>query len=444
MSLETAAYACLVGCFTAVPFSLPLGRALFCVALVRLIVHLVRTKQAPRIPVVGWLALAFGLVTIWATAFGLDARKGLKELDKLAWFIAIPVAATLVTSSRRLTRLLRGYGIGSVVLCGRLFAKSWEAGSQAIAEGRVDASWDAFRRGINRVPDVDHDFWWALMDATDITDAQLVMVGLVVSTGLIFIALRNRSQWGWWWVAALVLQLAALFLQFKRGSWLTATIVVLLLVLAKARWAERLFGPLRRLVARRWAIVVPVLAVILVGVALMPGVSTRLREAGDKVMERARTERPGKRLCMWLVITPSIVREHPGGIGWCVLSYDMMKQYCRHVEQRKTLHCNIAQILVATGWIGLTAYLLWMGKALIDAACYAARAKDRSSYTEVCAAVLLFMLLALMLNGLVECNLRKGDITLVYAITMGAATAGMIRLRDRSSGKNTAQSALPE
>ncbi len=445
MSVERLAYVFLAGGFTAVPFSLPLGRILFAISLVLLVVHLVREKERPSVSAAGWLALAFVLATIWATAIGLDPRKGFKELDKLVWFVVIPVAATLVSSSRRLTRLLRGYAVGSLILCGRLFAKAWEAGAEALAEGKTDAGWDALCRGLDRAPDEAHDFWWALMDASDITDAQLVMVGMVMTVGFVFMAVRNRSRTGWLWGTAFLVQLSALFLQFKRGSWLTAAVVLFFFVLLKARWIERLFKPVCEPVAKRWRIVVPIVLLALVCAGFTPPVKSRLSESCKQVMERAETQRPGQRLCMWFVVTPAIIKEHPGGIGWCVLNEDLMRQYCRHIEKnRKTLHCNLAQILVATGWLGLAVYLLWMGKALFDAVSYAYRANDRSTRTELCAAILLLVLLALMLNGLVECNLRKGDITLVYAVTMGAAAAGRLRLRDRSAGKSSGQSVLPE
>lgn len=444
MTLESAAYVSLVGSVSAVPFSLPLARALFGMTFILLVVHLVREKRRPLLPVVGGLALAFVLVAAWATLFGLNPREGLKDFDKLAWFIAIPITATLVSSSRRLTRMLRGYGLGTLILCARLLAKAWQTGRQAVAAGRVDAGWEALCRGLKRTPDVDHDFWWALMDTGDITGAQLLMLGMVVSVGFIFMAIRNRSRTGWLWACALLLQFAVLFLQFKRGSWLTCAVILLLFVLVKARWSTRLFGPVLRPVAANWRVVVPALAIALVCIGVTPAVKGRVQSAGKALMERARTERPGKRLCMWLVVTPAIVREHPGGIGWCVLTYDMMRQHCRHVEERRTLHSNLAQVLVATGWLGLAVYLLWMGKALADAMRYASRANRRSPRTEMCAAVLLFMLLGLVLNGLVECNLRKGAITLAYAVTMGAAAAGMIRLRDRSSGRNIVQSGLPD
>lgn len=415
------------------PFSLPVGRILFGISLGLLAADCVRRRRRPRVPGVAWFGFVFFSAALVSALVGVDPPHSLRELDKLLWFLAIPVYATLVTSSTRLTAIVGAYAAGTGVLSLRLFGKSMEACRVALIHGRTDASFEAFVRCLRRLPR-ENDFWWDLMDGRDLTDPQLLMAGIVASIGLILICRRERRGAAGWWLLLLV-QVPALVLQFKKGTWISAAIVVSLFLAAKAACVQRLFRQVCCLPGKR-KFLAGMLALLVV-IGMMPSTRARIAAVRDDVLERARTSRPGMRLTMWFVVTPELVKKHPHGVGWCALDYEMMRGAYRHVEHRKTLHSNVAQVLVGMGWYGLLAYAAWMLKALVDAARLAGQAMRRPAVEEMIAMVLLTMLVGLLLNGLVECNLRKGDAVLLLSLVMGSVSAARRRLRLLFSEKST-------
>jgi O-antigen ligase len=81
----------------------------------------------------------------------------------------------------------------------------------------------------------------------------------------------------------------------------------------------------------------------------------------------------GGRMTMWLKVAPAIHKEYPWlGIGWRALTNEMMVSVAPNVERnRNHLHSNIAEILVETGIIGFTIYVIWMLLALWNAVHFA-------------------------------------------------------------------------
>ena len=69
------------------------------------------------------------------------------------------------------------------------------------------------------------------------------------------------------------------------------------------------------------------------------------------------------------------------------------------------------------GWLGLLAYIAWMGLVLWDLARLIKRSRAGP------AIILLFMLLGLMANGLVEYNLCDTELIFIYAMIMGSAAS---------------------
>ncbi len=441
MRLARAAYLCLLVGAAGAAFSLPLGRIGFGLSLLLTVVHLVRVRRAPRLPPVSGWAGAFFLAAVFASLVGVNPPYALSQLDKLAWFIVIPLAATLACTPRRQEALLRAYALGTVVLGLRLCVRAVGVLRGAAAKDLTDYGWDAFLRGMQRAPQPG-DFWWELMDHGDINDAQLLMVGLGVSVAFILYALRAGRRTRWWW-ATLAVQTLALILQFKRGSWGCAVLLVAGLVLVGAGWSRRWLGPPAGFLLRKWKAVLAVLVIAVGLVAALPAVRAGVAARAERVLTQAREARPGLRLTMWFVITPALIREHPLGVGWCALTYEMMAEAYPYVEVRKVLHSNVAQLLVDTGWLGLGIYLLWMARALGDGLVFARRAACRGLGQELQAVTLLAMLAGLVVNGLVECNLRKAGATLVYAFVMGAAAAGRQRLRRRACGTSRGASSAP-
>ncbi|MEI6516298.1 MAG: O-antigen ligase family protein, partial [bacterium] len=240
------------------------------------------------------------------------------------------------------------------------------------------------------------DFLTALIDKGSMTDGQMLMLGVVGSFLFLLFALKERRV-AWWQWGILAAQMAGLLINFKRGSWFCAIILIGVMVLLHLRW-------------KAWLLAV----VVVVGFLLLPPVQTRLGE-----LKREFNVEGGGRMTMWFQIAPALIREHPGGIGYGCLTNERMRQVFSRVERnRNHLHANGVQVLVETGWLGLGLYLAWMVKALMDGV---TRVRTGIGGERAVAWVILLLLLGLLLNGVVEYNFGDTEIMFVYAVLMGLA-----------------------
>lgn len=395
--MERLAYRCLIGAACAAAFSLPLGRLLLAASLSALVVMHVRSRSVPRLPAVAWCALTFMVVAALATIFGVDPERAVPKLRKLLWFLGIPVTALLVTTPRRLSVLLTAFAAGCTVLA------LWTC---------VELPLHAVKAA--RLPGVE-SVARALIVSGSMTDAQRLMLGTVVTLGLLLSLRSAGRRWGWWLVA-LGAQGAALIVNFKRGSWFCAALLLAVYVTVKAGWKHLL-----------------ALGLCLLGTLFLPPVRARLRSLGEEWSVDA-----GGRMTMWTKVAPALIRKHPMGVGYRALTNRMMRREAYEVERRRDhLHSNVLQVLVATGWAGLGVYLVWMTRALVDAVRFLGCSRRESSPESAWgdqqrplipeptgALILLLLLLGLLINGFVEYNFGDAELVLVYSFVMGAAAAG--------------------
>ena len=389
------AYRCLLASSFLMAFSLPAGRAMLAVCFIVTLWDLIKHKKRPFVPPVVWLGFAFLALTAVVTVFGVNPSLGVPKLTKLLWFMGIPLAAILVTSSARLSGVLGAYAVGAGVLA-----------AQTCLFNPIHARMHA-QSGL--MP----DFRTALIDLGSMTDGQRLMLAVVVSLGFLIVAVRTKREWRWWGVL-LALHAAALALNFKRGSWFCAFGLVVILVGAGAR--------------RRY-----VLLVLLLGAATLafPSVRARLGALASEFREGQ-----GGRMTMWTRIAPVLIREHPWGIGYRSLTNEMMRKIEPRVEpNRDHLHSNVFQVLVESGWLGLFLYLMWMGWSMADAAVHLRRSSGLSPPERVTALILLLMLAGLLANGIVEYNLGDAEIVLLYGLVMGSAAAGRRRCQGQAAGE---------
>jgi hypothetical protein len=373
-----------------VAFSLPLGRTFVGISFILMVVDCIRFHYLPRFPFVAWCWFVFFVVAVLASAFGVSPARSFGKIDKLLWFLTIPLTATLVQDWQRLRSLLwacaAGCGILSLeILIVRPIA-AWGAMREAVAAGEVG------------------DYVWELTDLGSMTDGQTLMVGIVAMIGLLAgrSALQKASKkTSLWSYALFVVLILAFIVNLKRGSWICTLGVVGLFIASRLK--------LRHLA---------VLAVVAVGIVLLPPVWGRfstLRQEFD-------TSRGG-RIVMWTRIAPPLVKAHPFGIGYRALTeeimFDVAAEEGIHVEGgRNHLHSNPVQVLVALGWLGLAVYLVWMAGGIVSAT-RLIRALPRGSPERSMALALLLMLSGLLLNGLVEYNLSDGELVIFYGVVLG-------------------------
>lgn len=383
-------FAVLLASVFAITFSIALGQFLAAICLLLFVAGLVNRHIRLCFPTVMIPAALFMTLAILLSAQGGGVGGLWHRCGKLFWFLLIPVTATLVTGITRERRVLLAFFAGCSVL-----------GIKDLVLFPVLA-WQ------KPLP----DYLTAVIDKGSMTDGQMLMLGVVGSSLLILSIIKEGNRVPWWGWCGLALQLGGLLINFKRGSWFCAIILV----------AVALLPRLRR---RSWIMAL----VILAGFLMLPPVQTRLAQ-----LKREFNVEGGGRLTMWCKITPALIKEAPLGIGYGCLSNDKMRTIFSRVEPaRNHLHANWAQVLVETGWAGLVIYLAWMGFGLRDAARYWRRVRTAGSESPAIAFVILLLLAGLLLNGLVEYNFGDTEIIFIYAFVMGLAASGQFPDRLRAT-----------
>jgi len=388
------AFAVLLTSVFVTPFTFPVGRLLLAIAFLLLVIRQIRLRRFPPIPPVAWIGLAFVLLACIVTANGVHPEIGCPKLSKLAWFIGIPVAAMVVSDARRLKTVFKALTAGTTVLALKILIMNPVAAMNALHAGE-------FRT-----------FSAALINEGSMTDGQRLAVGLVASLGL-FVALRPRprrslKRWGSAAIlpAAIVMQAAAFVMNFKRGSWIAAVVVIGVFIAIHIKWKGSLL-----------------LGLIVVLSLFLPPVKARICELRTE-FEPYR----GGRITMWRKIAPALIRRYPWGVGYRSLTNEMMREIAPEVEaDRNNLHSNIFQVLVATGWLGLAIYAGWMVRALWDGWRFFRCARDAEDGEKSLALALFLMLAALLLNGLVEYNVGDAELVLLYGVILGCSAAGFRR-----------------
>lgn len=375
----------------AVAFSLPAGRTMLVLSLVLLLIDCIRNQHAPIFPAVAWCWLAFAGIALLTSLCGVNPSHSLKQLDKLLWFLAIPISATLIQDWKRVRTLLIAFAAGCSALSLEILV--WRPIAARIACRTIAAAGETT------------SYRWQLTDLGSMTDGQVLMLGIVAILGLVFghIAQHGRSPKRLALAAlALAIPAAALILNFKRGSILVTFILVAGFVATRMRFRYLL-----------------ILFTIVLGILCLPPVWDRFSSLHAE-MDTSR----GGRLVMWTRIAPSLIREHPFGIGYRGLTAEMMQNVAAaenvYVEPaRNHLHSNPLQILVATGWIGLFVYLIWMIIGLRNAWHLVRHTANAPPPHQTMALSLLLMLTGIILNGLIEYNFADGELVLLYGILLG-------------------------
>lgn len=375
--VDGLALAALAGTFFSVAFSIALAQTFAGVCLGLVAAGMGRRRIAWRWPVEAWLALAFGAVAVGSVEAGVDPHHLWAKTGKLLWFVLVPATAMLAVGPDRVRALALAFVAGCAV-----------RGMETTAYN----PWCAWR---HPVP----DFLTALIDKGSMTDGQMLMLGTAITVALMLLAWRSgERRLAGWLAVALLLEVAGLVVNFKRGSWFCAMVLTGVVVMAHARW-------------RTWLVLGAVLAVLF----SLPAVRLRLGQ-----LDREFQPEGGGRLAMWTRVAPALIQAHPHGVGYGALTNDLMRKAYRHVERdRNHLHANWAQVLVETGWVGLGVYGAWM-LWLAVAATRGVRHARRLGATAYAAAVAAALALAgLILNGVVEYNFGDTELMMVLAIVAG-------------------------
>lgn len=406
---------------------MPLGRAFVALTLLLLLGRGWARRQSPlRMPLSAWLGLGYFLVAMGLTICGVNPGHGVSRLTKLLWYVALPVAATVAVDARFRISAIRAFVWGASLTGLRVSLWNPLTAWHAVA---AQASATGFTR--------------ELIDTGSLTHAQLLMIGFLAAVYLATDpsaaaapddppagsggfppgehsgAARPACSWRQTLAGSLpvcrspetlclrllpvCLTGAGLVLALKRGPWFCALLMTVILLAPRLGWRRTLAG-----------------LVVAAGVAAaIPAVRARI---ADLPQELSRNR--GGRIVMWTDVAVGLRQDYPRGIGFRSLTNDLMRRYAPGVEHdRNHLHSNIVETLVATGPIGLAIYAVWMLTGLRDARRLEKR-EQRLRLRPASGRILWIMLVALLLNGLVEYNFADAGIVLAYGLLMGLAAAG--------------------
>ena len=373
----------LLAAVAVVTFSVALGQFMLALACVPLAFWVARAR--PALPPLLIPALLF-LAIAWLTLAFNTAKPDFSRMTKLLWFVALPAAAWLLRDERSVRHLLWAFALGCSALAARTLVMvpvgAWKLLHSPNPETVVYAQ----------------NFPHALTLQGSMPDGQMLMLGLVATLGLLLIQRAARQPMGL--VTTLfLLQIAGFILNLKRGSWIVAILLLVIFVLTKLTWKHTLL-----------------IALVIAGALCLPPVRARLT-----TLERDFNPDVGGRATMWLRVAPALIKAHLWGIGYRQLTNEKMRAVAPNVEaDRDHLHNNALTVLVETGWVGLAAYVFWMGWALVDAVRRLWRAREESEAAAIAALVLLLMFVGLLLNGVVEYNFGTSRLMIAAGVIMGS------------------------
>jgi O-antigen ligase len=344
-----------------------------------------------------YLAAALGL---WIVVRGEGAGKF--PFRRVILFFLAAVVLASVLGERPLHALSKS---NRFLLLFTLAAISWAA----LRSGRRDAAerwagWFMLGLGLKaaydlvRIP-VEMSFGTPLYFTGNMSDPQFYLVGVLLTAGLLI-----GGRWSLRYppvTAGLLLALSGLVLHFKRGAWM-ACLAGLVVVAFTARRTRPL----------------AVAVLLLAALFMVPSVQERVMD-----LQREWAPESGGRLVLWTEVAPVLFEKHPWGMGWkSVRNEDFIAVSDRVEPGLNHLHNNLLQVRLELGWIGLAAWVMWMGSVWI---CLfrAARCTSGGKGDGGLALGLLGAFSGLMINGLVEYNFGDSEVFLLMIFLIGLSAA---------------------
>ena len=238
----------------------------------------------------------------------------------------------------------------------------------------------------------------ALAAAGNMRDPQMYLASMAILVCLM--GVPSLRLWKPLLAAALAAQSLGMVLHCKRGVWAA----FLLSVLFMGGWT------------RRWK---PAFAVLAVAAAILLHPAVRARVADVRALVR---DDAGGRIALWTDVAPALLPRYPFGMGWCAVTHDDLSPLADYLQPTLDhLHNNLLQVALETGWLGLAAWLAWMGTAFVVMGHNARGGTDglpRAFHVGILGAFT-----GLMVNGLVEYNFGDTEILMLFCFLMGLSLA---------------------
>ena len=395
--LEKWLYGLFLAGVSGIAFSIAVGQTFFGLSLLALILIYVRGRVHVQFPILLVPALLFGVIAGTTAYYGIgediaadgtSTPIGIKPAKELLWLLVMVISATVITSTDRLRSVMHAFSAG----CGIL--------SLDIVIGNPIRAWYLYKSegpGSHNPQGVP-EFYQSLLHQGSMTDGQMLMLGLLVAFGL-FILARKEQTVSIGWALLFLLELTAFVINYKRGSWICAVMIIGLFMLLKTNW-RYILG----------------LLTLLGALSLVPAVQTRVLDLKTELSQPDK----GGRIYMWQVVYPEMIKTYPQGVGYGHITPELMAAAGPKVEaNRNHLHSNPLTIRAETGKIGLFTYAAFMIWGVALSWAMYLRARTQSYAREICSLLLTLMLLGLIANGMVEYNYGDSEILLIYGIIFG-------------------------
>jgi hypothetical protein len=347
-----------------------------------------------------WPVLLFGALALLSACVGTRPALSFAKLDRLLLlgvvFILPAWAARSGEGDRGVGRLIAWFLIGCTLQAAADFvriplqlASATRAYEDLVASG-------AAPKGLHAP---------TLFDMGNMRDPQFYMVALCLIMGLLIF---RRPGWSSRWLAgAGLINAIAWVVHFKRGSWISLLLAVVLVAL---------------LSGRRW-ILLAVVAVVAI-LAPMPQVQHRI----DQLVNEEVKVKTGGRVALWVKVAPDLIRAHPMGMGWRATRNEDFQGHGVKVQKKLNhLHNNPLQVLLETGWAGLVAWLIWMGAVLVVMWRGYRRERARDPAWAGVALGTFAGFTALQFNGLVEYNFGDAEVFMLMNLLMAWAAFTWMR-----------------
>ena len=195
---------------------------------------------------------------------------------------------------------------------------------------------------------------------------------------------------------AILLMITAQILNFKRGSWIS-----LMFVLGIQGWVKS-----------RKMILAAIFAAAAIFIFYKPA-ADRLTSLKDEFSPTR-----GGRLAMWET-TPSILRDHPMGVGIDNVNSVLYKYNSAIESGRAHLHSTPLQILAEMGPLGLIAFLWWMAVFLKLTLRTFQQLEEKNRYEKALMLGIFSAFIGFLINGLVEFNFGDSEVVMLIYIMMG-------------------------
>ncbi len=242
-----------------------------------------------------------------------------------------------------------------------------------------------------------------LFDAGAMTVPQLYMVSLLILCAIDRANIKQFVGLKYSYIlypVLITLNAIGLLIHFKRGSWLAAIICLGLILIIKARWKS-------------------ILLIVLACLALMtiPPVQERVTRIPEEFAHEQ-----GGRWALWTEVAPAIIAENPWGMGWQAVKHADLAEHTDYLQYRLDhLHNSLMQVTLE---LGLPGGVLWLYMMISIMAFLAGsyisyrRRHEVDTYLDIKLAALI-VFLALFLNGFVEDNFNRSEVTLLYYVLVG-------------------------